>query len=62
MITALLRSESLPRRDLRLPFILLSASRPDPEEVHPLVSGQPRVRWTNQRVELIKGRIRTLGY
>ena len=34
------RSESSPRRDLRLPFILLSAHRPDPEEVDPAVSGE----------------------
>jgi tetratricopeptide (TPR) repeat protein len=34
------RNESSPRRDLRLPFLLLSAHRPDPEEVDPVVSGQ----------------------
>ena len=34
------RSESPPPRDLRLPFVLLSAHRPDPDEVDPAVSGQ----------------------
>ena len=34
------RDGSSPRLDVRLPFVLLSAHRPDPEEVDPAVSGE----------------------